>query len=121
MTVVAGNPVALLLQEPTTWRCVQFVADGLTVACSADMCSALSIDTDGSATFTVAGSAVTGAIGDDAVFVGTLRTDAPWGRIAGSYEDRICQALTGRLRCERTGDRLTLSNDSAVLHFAPGR
>lgn len=120
MTVVESSS-AQLLQEATMWRCRQFVAGGLTVACSADMCSALSIDPDGSATFSVGGSIVAGAIGDDAVFVGAVRTDAPWGRIAGSYEDRLCRALTGRLHCEYTGDRLTLSNGSVVLRFVPGR
>ena len=120
MTVMESSS-AELLQQATMWRCLHFVADGLTVACSADMCSALSIDPDGSATFTVGGSTVGGAIDDDAVFVGAVRSDAPWGRIAGSYEDRLCQALTGRLRCEYTGDRLTLSNGSAALHFVPDR
>jgi hypothetical protein len=124
MTAVENRSTAQLPLGSTTWECQQFQADGIIVACSADMSSTLSIDSDGSAVFAVCGSTVAGAFGaegSDAVYVGELRSDAPWGTIAGSYEDRVCAALTGRLRCEYRPDRLTLSNGSAVLHFVPGR
>jgi hypothetical protein len=124
MTAVDSRSAAQLPLRSKTWECQQFRADGIVVACSADMYSALTIDTDGSAVFSASGSTVAGAFGaegDHVVYVGSVRADAPWGAIAGSYEDRICDALTERLRCEYRPDQLTLSNGSVALRFVPGR
>lgn len=124
MTAVDSRSAAQLPLRSTTWQCQRFQADGIVVACSADMYSALHIDSGGSAMFSAGGSTVVGAFGsegDHVVYVGAVRSDAPWGAIAGTYEDRVCDALTGRLRCEHSPDRLTLSHGSVALSFVPGR
>lgn len=123
MTAVESSPRARPSAASTTWTCQQFRVDGVTVGCSADMHYVLRIDRDGAATVCIGGIIVTGVVGaqgDGLVYQGVLRTDAPWTTPAGSCEDRLSGALTGRLRCRRTRDRLTLSSGGAVLHFVLG-
>ncbi len=123
MTVVQGDSSTTATVASTTWMCQQFRVDGVTVACSVDMHCALTIDGDGSASVSIGGITVEGVVGaarDGLVYRGVSLTDAPWGTPAGSCEDRVSRALTGRLSCEHTPDRLTLSSGSTVLHFVLG-
>ncbi len=119
MTAQATSQAAVL-SGSTSWRCERFRVGPLTVMVSGDMRSELVLDAAGSGRFTAGGIAVEGALvrqDGAAVFEGTARTPAPWGWAVGSYEDRITQALAGRLACDCTPERLTMRRGDIVVEF----